>query len=120
MREIKLRSYNKESGIFFYFYNGKYYSDSDLCYCVSERVCSEFQWGNARQYTGLRDKNGEEIYDGDIIKGVHRRTREEYSRTVSFKDGMFVLLPNHGMMFDYVMVGAVIGNIDENPELLET
>jgi len=71
------------------------------------------------QFTGLQDRKGKDIYEGDIIKGRHKKTRKEYYRTVQSRGDMFVLLPNHSIMHDYCMVGEVIGNIYENPELLE-
>ena len=69
------------------------------------------------QFTGLLDKNGKEIYEGDIIEyefsaGFDGTHRDE----VVFRDGKF--LP---MVADeeYSEV-EIIGNIYENPELLTT
>lgn len=67
-----------------------------------------------REYTGLKDKNGKEIYEFDIIalEGSDTPKIMEYNR------GSFLL--------DCIYTGAevyrmeVIGNIYENPELLET
>lgn len=89
----------------------------------------EVDIGNAilMQYTGCRDKNGIEIYEGDVIK-------DKYDKTwlVQWYVGAFVItdkipdsdgqtttyshfsnVSNHHFYFD------VIGNIYENPELLE-
>jgi uncharacterized phage protein (TIGR01671 family) len=71
------------------------------------------------QYTGLKDKNGREIYDGDIVQDDH----DEYLWIVRFDDrGCFVAhVP--GEECDWVLLDDfdfnVIGNIYENPELLE-
>ena len=90
------------------------------------------------QYTGLEDKNGIEIYEGDVLKQVKKSAREgcessSYDKNnfeVVFKYGSFWLQRPYGDSV-YIrnfpntdeFVGfecfEVIGNIYENPELLE-
>lgn len=71
------------------------------------------------QSTGLKDKNGVEIYEGDIIKNSYD---EIY--TVKWFDASFYLEEKYNGGFDYHELHLednkkVIGNIYENPELLE-
>lgn len=68
------------------------------------------------QFTGLLDKHGKEIYEGDIIRDVD--TKE--TGTVGFELGGFYCTIDWGTDF-YKGVyrnGEIIGNIHENPELL--
>ena len=74
------------------------------------------------QYTGLKDRNGKEIYEGDIRKGdwVSGLQEGEYSGIQVMKwDETNACFGWEGQYIpDFIKV-EVIGNIYENPELLE-
>ena len=70
------------------------------------------------QFTGLKDKNGKEIYEGDIINFWANDTKQ----VVEFKNGaywMFVVDDDHNPVPLPSKYIEVIGNIYENPELLK-
>lgn len=74
------------------------------------------------QYTGLKDKNNKEIYDGDILSDGNVKNLYK----VIFENGSFRTEYNGDFeeySFDLIDVVAqgceVVGNIYENPELME-
>jgi uncharacterized phage protein (TIGR01671 family) len=116
MREIKFRAWNS--------------IDKEMMYGVwlsSDGSVIDFEYGNVvgtypkdkvipLQYTGLKDRNGTEIYEGDIIEirdldgyiGIH---------VVDFDYGEYVA--GYFRLRLTAHRGIVIGNIYENPELLK-
>lgn len=79
------------------------------------------------QSTGLKDKNGKEIFEGDILcdEGIEQENEFVYV-TVSYKDGMWVCnqitsdsCGYSGALNEFSDDYSVIGNIYENTGLLE-
>lgn len=82
--------------------------------------------GTESQYTGLKDKNGVGIYEGDIIRiWIKPKKGYDYIFQIVFKDGAFMLEGEDLQAFGlnpfvnlYQKDSEVIGNIYSNPELL--
>ena len=65
------------------------------------------------QYTGMKDKNGKRVFEGDILS-----LRTGRPHVVRFEDGAFVL-ENTAIPVSFANKFEVIGNIHDNPELLK-
>ncbi len=68
-----------------------------------------------QQFTGLKDRNGKEIYEGDIID-CHRDGDSEYTVRVEISDIRGLPRELGGSNLNYRII---VGNIYENPELLD-
>jgi hypothetical protein len=107
MREIKFRAWD-----------GKRILDDFYVSCRSGKaeVRGEvFDW-TLMQYTGLKDKNGKEIYEGDVVRWSGKVYLIEWHDKVAG----FVMQNNGIERPDVEFESEVIGNIYESPNLLNT
>ena len=116
MKEIKFRAWNA--------LNKKMLDWGDIFHLPAWEIfpgTPEQRPFNIMQYTGMEDKNGREIYEGDIIK-YDDVNGEAHTQVIRYDDenGAFCCdrraLVDH---FDCMWEAEVIGNIYENPELLK-
>ena len=114
MREIKFRAWNKEKAKMdknfrFDEFNdvNDYFADDDFVFM---------------QYTGLKDKNGKEIYEGDIAHFRKLNDTKLIGEIKYYENGAGFLITAKGRCTEYlnsVYVLEVLGNIHENKELLD-
>jgi hypothetical protein len=112
MREIKFRVYDLKKKEMITHFNGARI-DYALEYWETHKHVSD-----PMQYTGLKDKNGKEIYECDILKYKTELSIKKEIGKVEWYNGCFVV----GKSRDYIYMISdieVIGNIYETPELLE-
>ncbi len=145
MREIKFRGMKKDGkwvygeGCFISNKNGTFIIDDTWleseCSSMNSHDVRQFSGTEIKpetlgQYTGLKDCEGKEIYEGDIVfvpdhyDGDYHTVSQKCS--VVFEDGQFYAQPkhpcnlNHSWFEELTQTGIkVIGNVHENPELLE-
>jgi uncharacterized phage protein (TIGR01671 family) len=76
------------------------------------------------QFTGLHDKNGKEIWEGDIVKfetldAINNQTLVGAIKYSEHGTRFGVEIEHRGLLQFYPNYTEVIGNIYENPELIE-
>lgn len=132
MREIKFRAWHKQDGYmilpehcesFDINFTPKGYDgfSFDIRYKGSGGVLGSHKHIELMQYTGLKDRNGKEIYEGDICKKTYGSSTPVF--TVAYHDarGMFIMQDGYNEPLYTVnnSMVEIIGNIYENPELLK-
>lgn len=115
MREIKFRAWDIDKQEYITCFD----MSEEGCVWTQEPCCSpDYPNVILEQYTGLKDKNGREIYEGDIVDdGFSNICKIRWSEDFT----AFEATNNDGYVtriWFAAKYGEVIGNIHENPELL--
>ena len=125
MREIKFRAWDKENKAFM----------PSEGYAICDGDVMGLRYGNEMedvltdqielmQYTGLKNMNGVDIYERDIVKSNYKYAQPKISQIImedgnSYIAGEDLATGNEMLVSDHVDEIEVIGNIHANPELLE-
>lgn len=130
MREILFRGKSANTGEWIFGdYEHFYLSDGELVVYISK-------WGKRNdkvlpetvgQYTGLTDKNGKKIFEGDVIwgddcTGTWHKGVVEYDDSIGsfiINAKRFMQYPKNENHYDLLGCWSIEGNIHDNPELLE-
>lgn len=136
MREIKFRGFNRKNGVWLY---GFYLQNRGAHFVCPDEFADGKSWDDYEidpetrgEYTGQKDKNGQEIYEGDVVATVVNGCR--YVQEVVWSDvtnGFSFRGHGCGPIFHKPSCMEVIGNIydrsvtqgdacqSKNPELLK-
>ena len=131
MREILFQGKRIDNGEWMEGYVSKYFDGFKTATCIAwptretitGSLCYDVDPATVGQYTGLTDKNGKKIFEGDVMEfdayGLH------YKGVVSFVDGNFCVMCNRPTASPFLDSAIkqhdaiCVGNIHDNYEFLE-
>lgn len=102
IRKIKFRAWSKSIKMLF--------GSMTLEEIATGEYVTDFSKDIITQFTGLLDKNGKEIYEGDWVLFPN-------SATIEIHNTLFYITSQNCLSPEQCEVGEIIGNIYENPEL---
>ncbi len=122
-REIKFRAWQEDTML---------YQVSSGVYGTRRYFSTLYEDCKLMQYTGLKDKNGKEIYEGDILKEISELSPKDHQNRIGtivyepnvtsfmvLNDGGYCHLNEGKWDKNQLEYTEIIGNIHENPELLK-
>lgn len=113
MREIKFRAWDKERKDMYYINDFYWFEEEGVHDSNGEGHYANYI---LMQYTGLKDKNGKEIYEGDIVE-INHGENHKWCEEVIFHTGCF-MAGDENLLINVVDYVTVLGNIYEHPQLL--
>ena len=129
MREIKFRAWDNDKMYKCIVGNTDVKDNDYICPLVWDKERKDWFHSDTckiMQYIGLKDKNSKEIYEGDIVKFYSYELIKEYDICKIKWSGQYItyvaidnLGNKHHIEASDKNLLQVIGNINENPELLE-
>lgn len=132
MREIKFRGKARKGGE--WFYGDLFQKDTSgrTHICTTKKGCLDIDPTTVGQFTGLYDRHGEEIYEGDILTYGYDNVINPTPLVVEYKHGAFGYVYIEGNFYSFAGISSftfnpfdeddrfeVIGNIYDNPELFK-
>jgi len=125
-REIKFRAWNTKEKQMYNFATPCFLPHRGIQVCKNRRTDLKVEWLEdwiLMQFTGLKDKNGKEIYEGDIVKiGINYEVvwdKYRWGIKKEYRDGVHIVGLTKTNLGYYKNETEVIGNIYENKNLIK-
>jgi uncharacterized phage protein (TIGR01671 family) len=132
-REIKFRGYNGGEWLYDSIISIQQYGNVTHCFMPNEKNKSDQDdinnWDGVcyvGEYTGIKDYEGKEIYEGDIVEKEFMEQWLEDTKLIGvviMVEGCWCVLDEENKKIEPLWsetdINTVIGNIYENPKLLE-